>query len=338
MRGNNSKRPNGLYKHFRDALDSKQPEVRKNLSLERIAELLSKHPELRLEDDPSVLQLLQMVLADPEDADAQEMLALIIDEKRREAISSGDVFWGNYPPAGSTQYPEDFIGIGMMPTNEPVGVVLSQLQRNTLLVGPTGSGKTTFLKVLLCNRKLLSSVRVVVFVKKRELRDLLTVADLSGLVTIFRMEDPKLAFSQPPPGVKDIVWANELSKIFAQSYGRFSAQRLMNIKLCELMAKRPSDSFPTLQQLVQVLEELRPHFASRENLYKESVLFCLNDLLECTRPIWNYGSSNFLEVLFSSPGLAVIEVETIPQEHLTFLATYFMRWIYCKRLYSGKRP
>jgi hypothetical protein len=51
--------------------------------------------------------------------------------------------------------------------------------------------------------------------------------------------------------------------------------------------------------------------------------------------MWDYSSSDFLEHLFAIPGLAIIELPDLPQEHFTFLATYVMRWLYLKRLYGG---
>lgn len=63
--------------------------------------------------------------------------------------------------------------------------------------------------------------------------------------------------------------------------------------------------------------------------------YVLRDLLNSTCSMWDCGSSDFLEVLTSSLGLVIIELEDLPQEHFTFIITYVARWIYFQRLYGG---
>jgi hypothetical protein len=102
----------------------------------------------------------------------------------------------------------------------------------------------------------------------------------------------------------------------------------------------PEGVYPTLRQLVVVLDAFKPRFGMREGDYKTSILWCVKNLLNCTstggNSIWDYSSSTFLPELYSTPGLCIIEAETLPQEHLSFVATYFMRWLYLKRVYAGQ--
>jgi hypothetical protein len=93
--------------------------------------------------------------------------------------------------------------------------------------------------------------------------------------------------------------------------------------------------YPTLRQLAEALNDFRPRFGLREAAYKESILWVLTDLLNSVGRIFDYSSSDFLKCLFSEPGLAIIELESLSQEHLTFIVTYFMRWLYFKRLYTS---
>ena len=174
---------------------------------------------------------------------------------------------------------------------------------------------------------------VVVFCKKRELRGLIELSPTLGTVLVFRIGEFPLVFFQGPDVVNDIIWANEITKTFGHCYERMSAHRYMNIKLCEMLSNRPVGCYPTLKQLIESLEKTRPRFNSREAIYRESIFYCLSDLSLCLGDCTEYSYSNFMELIFSSPGLKVIEVDTLPQEHLSFVANYFMKWIYLKKLY-----
>ena len=307
---------------------------------EQITKLFLEHPELRLSDDSSNIELATMLMVESEDTDLQEMLTFIVNSNRIAYLNSGDVFWGNYPPKGGVCYPKDFIPLGDMPTGDPIGLVISQLTGNVLLVGPTKSAKTSLLSILLSFPELLKTVRIVAFVKKQELRHLATIPHLYGLITVFKLGELVLCYFEPPPGVPEEAWNNESNRIFAQCYERYSAQRLMGEKVSELMANHPAGTYPTMRQLVNVLDAFKPRFGMREAGYKESILWCLKDLLICTSTggasIWDHSSSTFLSELHSTPGLCIIEAEALGQEHLSFIATYFMRWLYLKRVYAGE--
>jgi hypothetical protein len=293
------------------------------------------HPEYRLRDDPAIMQLLQMVIADPDDPDVQGLVADLIRDRQIVFLTSNDVWWGNYPPPGGLIYPADFLPLGWMSTGDWVGLVISQLPRNLGILGPTGSGKTTLMAVFLSNPQLLLTTRVVVFVKKPELRHLATIPQLGGLVVIFRRGDLTFCFEEPPGGVPEPSWTNESVRLPAQAYARFSAQRLLGDIVNGLMTNHPEGVYPTLRQVAAVLDAFKPRWGSREAGYKESISWVLRDLLNCTGNMWDYSSSDFLENLFKTPGLAIIELEDLPQEHFTFITTYVMRWIYFKRLYEG---
>jgi hypothetical protein len=312
-----------------------RPACPENLSTEQVAELMLKRPELRLTDNPANIQLAQLLMATAEDQHIQELFQLIARDGLGKAIVAEDEFLGNYPPKGGISYPSDFLSLGTMPTGDLAGIIINQLTGNVLLIGRTKSAKTSLLAVLLSYPQLLQTVRIVVFAKKRELRDLATIPQLRDLVITFKLEELILCYFQPPDGVPETAWNNESTKIFGQCYARYSAQRLMGDKVNELMANHPEGIYPTIRQLVEVLDRFRPRFGMREAAYKESILWCLQDLLNCTCRIWDYSNSDFLEHLYCRPGLSIIEAEALPQEHLTFIAVYLMRWLYLKRVYSG---
>jgi hypothetical protein len=270
-----------------------------------------------------------------DDSDIQGLVADLIRNRQITFLTSNDVWWGNYPSLGSLTYPADFLSLGQMPTGDRIGLVIDQLLRNLGILGPTGSGKTTLMAVFLSHPLLLQTTRVVVFVKKPELRHLATIPELGGLVTVFRRGDLAFCLTEPPGGVPESSWTNEYVRLIAQSYARFSAQRLLGDIVNDLMANHPAGAYPTLPQIAEVLDAFKPRWGSREAQYKESILWVVKDLLNCTGGMWDYSSSDFLENLFQTPGLAIIELQDLPSEHLMFLATYVMRWIYFKRLYEG---
>ena len=85
-----------------------------------------------------------------------------------------------------------------------------------------------------------------------------------------------------------------------------------------------------------MLNAFKPRWGSRESGYQESMSYVIADLLRCTGNIFDHSTSNFLEVATGSPGLVIIELEDLPQEHFTFIVTYVARWVYFRRLYGGK--
>jgi hypothetical protein len=308
-----------------------------------VAEIVVRRPELRLSDSVGCLDMARLLMATPEDAHLQELMQLVIEQQAGAALVLDDVFLGNYPPERGIRYPSDFIALGHMPTGDEIGIIISQLTGNVLLVGPTKSAKTSLLAGLLSFPELLKTARIVAFVKKQELRHLVTIPHLNDLIIVFKLGELVLCYFEPPPGVPEEAWNNESNRIFAQSYERYSAQRLMGEKVAELMANHPAGTYPTIRQLVNVLDAFKPRFGMREAAYKESITWCLKDLLNCTRvggnsgaSIWDHSSSTFLPEPYSTPGLCIIEAEALPQEHLSFVATYFMRWLYLKRVYAGE--
>jgi len=321
---------------FRAAARSVNSKGNRHFTSEQIKHLFYDHPELRLTYDPANIQLANAAITDFTDNDVQEMFGLIVDSNYMEFLASGDVFWGNYPLKGSLSYPADFMSLGNMPTGDAMGLVKSQLTGNVGLLGPTKSGKTTLLcKWLSSSPELLQTARIVAFVKKPELRHLGTIRTLFDLIITFKRKELALCFSQNPDGVPERAWNNELQRMIGQCYARYSSHRLFGDTLNKLTENRPKDVYPTLRQIVEVLNDFKPRFGMREASYQESVTWCLKDLLNCSDGIWDYSYSDFLEKLFSEPGLAIIELEDLPQEHFTFIVTYFMRWLYFKRLYTS---
>ncbi len=309
----------------------------KRWSAEEIAQLMREHPEYRLREDPFTCQLIQMVMADPNDLDAQELLTERIRGHQLAFLGSGDAFWGNYPGPGSLIYPPDFLQVGQMPAAGAIGLVIDQLPGNVGVLGPTRSGKTTLLEHLfITNPHLLQTACILAFVKKPELRHLVTVSEIGHMVLVVRKSDLAFCLLEPPPNTPEGAWRNEVVRLIAQNFSRLAAQRLLGHVVDKLMAHHPKGVYPTLRQVAEVLDALKPRWGSREAGYKESMSYVLRDLLNCTGSMWDYSSSDLLEVLTNSPGLVIIELEDLPAEHFTFVVTFVARWVYFRRLYGGE--
>jgi len=307
---------------------------RRAFTPDKIAQLFRAHPELRLAEDPVAKQLANALLKDPDDGDVQEAINAIINNRYQQFIDSGcDAFLGNF--ASSFKPPDDFIQMAQAPNGLPIGIIIRQMPRNIILSGLTGSGKTCLFMNMISNRKLLTTCRIIVFVRKRELRHLITRPDICDLIVVFTLEDLKIAFFQPPAGVADIDWVNETSRLTAQNYGIFSAHRLMNETGEKLVRHHPPFAYPTLAQIVDALEQYPPRDYFREGQYKSSILTCLKDLLICTKSVFSYSHSTFLDSLTSYPGLAIIEAPALDTKHLVLLASFIMRWLYLKRIHNG---
>jgi hypothetical protein len=291
--------------------------------------------ELRLGDNPSYAGIARLAMNDPNDPDIHELLGLLVRGKAGEALASGDPFWGNYPPRRGVQMAADSVVVGTLPTGQEIGFAPQSATANVGILGATGRGKSTLLKKLVVQ---LAQGRCVVTVeKKKELRHLSRLPGLRGRVTVLKYTELILSLVQPPPGVSEQKWATELTKVVAGCYGRQGAERLMLQILMDLLASRKPSLYPTLRELVAAVDEFKPRFGMREAAYKESIEWVLQDMLNSTDGIFDYSSSDLVEKLFSSPGLTIIEAETLPAEHYLFLVTYLMRWLYVHRLSEKER-
>jgi hypothetical protein len=302
---------------------------------EQIKRLFTNHPELRLDKDPAAQQLAHMILSDAADDDVHEMLAWIVNEKYREFSNSGwDRFWANYQIP--VTHPDDFIPVAAMVNGSDTGINVSQGPRNIIVSGLTGSGKTCLLMNMIANKdgKLIRQCRVIIFARKQEFRHLVSIKNIADLILTLYLDDIKISFLEPPCGVDDLIWLYECSSFTAQNYGLYSAQRLMTDCGVELFKHHPPGLYPTLKQLIDRLERYRPRDYFREGQLKTSIVTCLTDLWHATGKMWEFASSNFMEVLTTTPGLAVIEMPATDPRHVGLIATYMMKWLYLRRVYG----
>ncbi|MBE7559515.1 hypothetical protein HS125_11390 [bacterium] len=288
---------------------------------------------LRLQDFQAFQVMAYTLIADPHDRETQALYCYYLRERRYYVVALADPFLANYPSI-LAPVPRDMIHVGTMPNGGPVGYPPGQTSRNVLLVGSTGSGKTEMVKrqiVQLVERGYL----VVVLERKSDHADLAMLSELANRTTVLNFRELAISLYQSPPGVEPSPWHDEVTKLISGSYGRLSAHRLLRdlIAMEESLKAVAGEYFP-LSQIIAAVDAFKPSFGRREAEYKESVLYVLKDMFHATRGIFEYRSSNCLEVLFSKPGLVVINSETLAVDNYQFLSNLLMRWPYIHRLYN----
>lgn len=303
----------------------------KKLSPKELISLYTDDP-FRLKDNPEALAVLTAVMADPENIKNQSLLKELIENRQLEKAQSGDMFWENYPAFGSIVYAPDLIDLGVMPTGDHIGIYVSQTRVNGMVIGPTRTCKTSAIKKIISNPILVKDSRVIVFDRKQEFRGLLRRPELYGLVVILEVGDLAIALGQPADGTPTGTWAGKLSTFTGQVYSKLAAHKLVNETLINLQADCGEGQYPSLADLIGAIESIKSPAISRRYLYKESMLASLKDLSLMTEGAFDYNYSDFLLKLFTTPGLAVIEVPMLSFDHLSFLMTYMFSWEYSRRV------
>lgn len=107
-------------------------------------------PMMRWGDVPGSSLLAELRMLDPGDAELRNLHELVEQDQLRKALISGDPFYGNPPPAGSLPHVvPGRIPLAALATGDVLSIAVEDLMRNVLVVGPTGSGKTNMLRVLI---------------------------------------------------------------------------------------------------------------------------------------------------------------------------------------------
>jgi len=107
-------------------------------------------PRLRWGDIPGGGVLAQEAMLSPADPQLAELLELTLRAQAARAIVSGDPFYGNYPPV--VRLPPLVPGripLAAVPTGEVLSIGVPNLLKNVLVVGPTGGGKTNWLRLMI---------------------------------------------------------------------------------------------------------------------------------------------------------------------------------------------
>lgn len=99
--------------------------------------------ELRACDHPAVMQVAAQLMMRPEDSGLQELFSRQVEALGQRAALMADPLDANCPPAGTALTDEAGAVVGKMATEDWVILPFSRGPCNTVVAGPTGSGKST---------------------------------------------------------------------------------------------------------------------------------------------------------------------------------------------------
>lgn len=289
---------------------------------------LLKTPELRVADKPWMLHAGALLVQNPDDPYLQELFSLGVDAQVRAAVETCDPLYPNYP--GLAEHLDFDIGILELPDGRLFGIPFEACFRNIGIPGPTGTGKSSVLRLVLSQVALRA--RVVLIDRKRSLRELAGLPILGEYWLVLPWTSLKLALLQAPTGVPREVWASELVSLIARSYSLYASQRPMLELLHKAYSADGAQANP--ESWERQVRGWQCGRGFREQGYKEAMLWTLVNLRQSV-PVFNFAKSNLLELLFSERGGVVVEVDSLPTEHYAFFVSYLLRWIYLRRLHAS---
>lgn len=248
---------------------------------------------------------------------------LVLDPPPPEVIGTGEYTLGNVLFPGLSAY--------------PARVRRNELLRHVFILGPTGTGKSTFIIGLL--RQLLNDgLPFMVFDFKRNYRCLL--ADEAGkdvvVLTVGRETAPLLTNAlRPPQGVAAEEWAEALSDIISTSYLLMQGARNV-LKEALLCARRERGDVATLREAHALLDvELRSCRAgSRRYGWLES----------STRALEEVSKGGFGRSLGASDGVpladllslpVVFELEGLGEDQRSFFCLLMLQAVLLLRKHDG---
>lgn len=298
------------------------------LTTEQIIQIM-QDPTLRVQDCPQLMMVANYLLINPNDVYLQEDFIQLL-RKRVETIGQAGPLYLNCPPKGAILTEGSAIGTGLLQTDDTFPFPHNRVSAGTLITGLPGSCKTTLAMILIV-QLILSGVQAIVWDIKATWRKLSYFPHLAERVIVLSVNNIILALLQPPPGTSQHEWTNRFVKVFAQSYRRISAQRVLRQVIDELLTFCPPGCWPTPNLIIDRLKKLQlKNF--REKEYISSILWTLIDLDNHFPHSFEYTSSNFFEELFNMPGkLIIIEDEGLPIHHWNFLISLFDEWVFTYR-------
>lgn len=263
--------------------------------------------------------LYEMAYLDPDDQDVAELCDF--EESRianEEVVTFGDPYYCNYPPRNSRLTGEKSIWAGSMClTGQSLPLPLSRSACGTAITGLPGSGKTT-LAMILAVLLVLAGALVVVWDIKGTWRKLLNFPLLAGKVIDLSICNYMRSLLQQPRGTTPHEWANRFTNVFAQAYGRISAQRILREVIDQLLTVCPPNCWPTPKMIIDRLKAY-PARSMRDREYVSSILWTLVDMANHFPGVFSYTFSDMPQRLFSKGGrLFVIENCGLPVQHWNF--------------------
>lgn len=304
-----------------------------HLTPEQVARLMLKCPELRLSDNPANIEIAQLLTGMPEDPYMQELFQLIERDGIANTIAADDTFLGNYP-SGRVIVTPDMVVCGVMPTGDPIVFEYNRLFCNMGVFGRTGSGKTSWLYLLL--KQLLKrdsmktdkdNILIVVFQQKDEYNHWAADPELKNMVLPLSDNDFKISPFQSTKGLSQKHHVHAFFDDFSRSYGRIYAQRLGEDVALKRLKTLPKELHLPWSLYMEALDKFRPGHGNVESRYRESMQYASKDLKNCFGDIFDYYQSDMLDCIYDWSGLVSITVE-VPVAASTTFVTIIIRHLY----------
>lgn len=289
-------------------------------------------PLLRLGDVAGGMALASCRMLDAADEHLAELFSLLAHDQYRAALVGGDPFWANYPPAGLlSPLAPGRVGLAALPTGQVLSIPTAGLDRNLLLVGPTGGGKTSLLRSIIASCLLDPDVLIIAVCRKSgELVDCATLTRPQAPVYVLHHTELTLAMLQPVGELTGYI--NTLVELLALHFNLFASRRLLRKALSKLYAQqRARGHWPTLSELIDWLETLKVAPLSRVGGYREAALSALELFQSEVGPAVNYAQSDFCERLLAMRGCVVLLTDGLSSEVESLLISLLINAAYRSR-------
>ena len=278
----------------------------------------------RVGEEQSRIDRLMTVAA--MDGDTYTDLLELYERKAAQVVTK-DVF-----------YPYDVMDgafeIGTDPDGRRIGLTEEQLNEHLLLVGMTGSGKTTFFYNLMATC-VDRDVPFMVFDFKNDYRHLVQHHDL----LVINWRDFKFNPLAPPPGVQPGKWGEILADTFAHATDLLIGSESYFLEqlraIYQLYDEAESDQYPSLFELRDFVASDQITKASPKFKYKERVASRLSMMTGFSGDIFDCSRGYPIEELLNRN--VVFELKEPNQYVTNFVVEAILTWIFYYRDAMGQR-
>jgi len=285
---------------------------------------ITRDPMLRWADVSGGMTLIEQLMVNPNDPYLQEMLELQVNGQMEQAMASNDPFYPNYPSAGQLVPTAPFVILGRLPDLNFMFIPSDRLKLNIFIPGRTGSGKTTLTQLIAIQLVKLGYC-VIVIDQKRSWRKLLHQSELRGKVIVLNYKDFRLTLFDPVDGETPAEAINWKTRVIGSTYGRYTSHRIL---------PDIASSSVIIDELINRVLQFKPGRGHREAQYRESILWVLKDIKHHFGKVFNYKSSNFMDVLCKESRLNIIECYGLPTQPLSFFAGHIQTRYFRERLHN----
>ncbi|MDS0476800.1 DUF87 domain-containing protein [Natrinema sp. 1APR25-10V2] len=270
------------------------------------------------EDEDRKDRLLQIAALD------RETYTDLMDLYQRQAaqVVSKDVFYPYEAIPGTFR-------IGTDPDGQPIGLTHDQLNEHLLLVGMTGSGKTTFFYNLMDTCAAMD-LPYMVFDFKNDYRHLAAEQDL----LVINWRDFKFNPLQPPPGVQPGKWGEILADTFAHATDLLIGSESYFLEQLRLLyslydADTATEHWPSVFELRDLVAADEITKASPKFKYKERVASRLSMMTGFSGDIFDCSTGYPLADLLERN--VIFELKEPNQYVTNFVVEALLTWIFYYR-------